>query len=86
MSDILGLDGQPAQTHDANGVKVTMPHVCEVKFTFLIDSSGEGMARVAVMRGISINVGLAQALLQTEFGARVITAIELRQLQKDANR
>jgi hypothetical protein len=68
MAEIVDISGRPA-THDANGVKVTMPYVVQITASFIVEARDRTQAAMAIQRATSFSAGIAPFMLGCEVGA-----------------
>lgn len=68
MPELVRPDGSQL-THDANGIKVTMPFVVTISATFLVEARDRNQAALAVQRATSFNAGIMPFNLGVEVGA-----------------
>lgn len=68
MSDIVDISGRPA-THDANGVKITMPFVVTLAASFIVEARDRTQAMLAIQRATSFSAGITPYNLGIELSA-----------------
>lgn len=61
--ELVGADGKSLPSHDANGVKVTMPFVVTITTQWLIEAQTKEQAVAGVRRGMSYSAVIVPAML-----------------------